>query len=358
MMGDSPPIRLSMLLLYAVALFQLALLALVLRLFWRNRAMKKRQDALVAGLQGQRYWRINMARQPFFQRWLRVLPFEAKGVLIDEGAQLRIKGFWLHSAKAFDVVVDKSQCQVEWLGNRSLRAGNLYWAELGTERWRLLFCADTGMYALPSREALADIFRSVFPKLPLDQAQTTDFALEKNPRSLVAVCLFLALLLFALLDSFVFNHFELVDAPALKGAWPLLTSLLLVLVLPVLAYRWLAGGAVPARESLVLSLMLTMGILFAALPLAKRIDQVLAGQPARMHAYRISAPGKLEPVDTGLGLPALDYARLKEYWAQFPDGTVYQVPLLRGPLGLWQLDHQVFDVPIKAFYKNPANSKP
>ena len=224
MMGNSPPIRLSMLLLYAVALFQLALLALVLRLFWRNRAMKKRQDALVAGLQGQRYWRINMARQPFFQRWLRVLPFEAKGVLIDEGAQLRIKGFWLHSAKAFDVVVDKSQCQVEWLGNRSLRAGNLYWAELGTERWRLLFCADTGMYALPSREALADIFRSVFPKLPLDQAQTTDFALEKNPRSLVAVCLFLALLLFALLDSFVFNHFELVDAPALKGAWPLLTK--------------------------------------------------------------------------------------------------------------------------------------
>ena len=104
--------------------------------------------------------------------------------------------------------------------------------------------------------------------------------------------------------------------------------------------------------------MLTMGILFAALPLAKRIDQVLAGQSAQMHAYRISAPGKLEPVDTGLGLPALDYARLKEYWAQFPDGTVYQVPLLRGPLGLWQLDHQVFDVPIKAFYKNPANTKP
>lgn len=348
----------SMQLLYAFALFQLALLALVLRLYWRNRAMKKRQDALVAGLQGQRYWRINMARQPFFQRWLRVLPFEAKGVLIDEGAQLRIQGFWLNTAKAFDVAVEKSQCQVEWLGNRSLRAGNLYWAELVTARWRLLFCADTGMYALPSREALADIFRSVFPQIPLDKAKTSDFALEKNPRSLVAVCLFLALMLFALLDSFVFNHFELVDAALLKGVWPLLVGALLLLILPVLFYRWLASGAVPARESLVLSMMLTLSILLAALPLAKRADQVLAGQPAQMHAYRINAPGKLEPVDTSQGLPSLDYSRLKEYWAQFPDGTVYQVPLLRGPLGLWQLDHQIFDVPIQAFYKNPANTKP
>ena len=32
--------------------------------------------------------------------------------------------------------------------------------------------------------------------------------------------------------------------------------------------------------------------------------------------------------------------------------------LLGITLGLWQLDHQVFDVPIKAFYKNPANTKP
>lgn len=335
-------------------LVQLLLLGIVLYVVWRNRAMKKRQDALVQDLEGKRYWRINMAREPFFKRWLRLMPFEAKGVLIDDGAQLRLRGFWLKGAKAFDVSVPKSDCQVEWLGNSTLRSGNLYWAKLTTMRWTLLFSADTGMYALPSREALADIFRSVFPQIPLDSSKTKDFALEKNPRSLTAAVVFLALLLFALIDSFVFNHFELIEAQmgSMLGKTIVVALIMAgVALLAVLLYRWLSKGHVPARESMVLTLMLTMSVVAALLPAAKRVDQLLASQPAQLYAYRMTTPGNLEPVDTKAQLPKLKFPRMQEYWAQFPAAQEHQIPLLRGPLGLWQLDHSVFDPPIIAFYK-------
>ena len=73
-------------------LAQLVPFAILLYLYFQNRSMKKRQDALANDLQGQRYWRINLAKPEFYKRWLRFMPFEAKGLLIDEGNQLRIKG--------------------------------------------------------------------------------------------------------------------------------------------------------------------------------------------------------------------------------------------------------------------------
>ena len=336
-------------------LFQLLGLGLVLYLYWRNRMMKKRQDALIQGLEGVRYWRINMAREPFFKSWLRLMPFEAKGVLIDDGGSLRLRGFWLKGSKAFDVAIDKSQCQVEWLGNRTLKAGNLYWAKLTTARWTLFFCADTGMYALPSREALSDIFRSVFPRYPLAGEQTQDFALDKNPRSLALVVLFLLALVFALVDTFVISRYELTDSQ-LAAIWRnplmLIGALLAVGGCCIGFYRWLTGGRVPARESLVLSVFTALTLFAAAMPAAKRVDQWLATEPTRAYAYQITTPGYLDPVDQSLGLPALKFPRMKEFWQQYPEGARYDVPFLRGPMGLWQLDHQVFDPPILDFYKS------
>ena len=41
-------------------LAQLVPFAILLYLYFQNRSMKKRQDALANDLQGQRYWRINL----------------------------------------------------------------------------------------------------------------------------------------------------------------------------------------------------------------------------------------------------------------------------------------------------------
>lgn len=315
--------------------------------------MKKSQDTLAQELKGKHYWRINLARPAFYRTWLRVMPFEAKGVLIDEGDRLRIKGFWLKDQRAFDSSFDKTNASVEWLGNRHLRAGNLHWAQLTTPRGELLFCADTGMYALPSREALSDIFRNVFPDYALDEQQTADFALEKNPGSVRVIALFFALLLFSLIDTFVISRFELVDAQIGRIVFHPLTWLGLVgvgVTWLVLTYRHLMGCGVPSRESMVLSMFLTSALLGAALPLAKRSDQVLASAPSRNYAYRVTTLAHLEPVDASLGLPKMRFPRAREFWAQYPEGSEYQVPFLHGPLGLWQLDHTKFDPPVIAFY--------
>ena len=336
-----------------LSIFYVAALGVILYVFWRNKAMKKRQDQLVAGLKGQRYWRINMAREPFFKRWLRLMPCEAKGVLVDEGGLLRLRGFWLKGNKAFNVEVPKGQCTVQWLGNSSLRAGNMYWAKLTTARWTLMFSADTGMYALPSREALADIFRSVFPGIELDPSTAKDFALEKNPRSLLAAILFIGLMLFALVDTFVFSHYQLTDAQLAQmlSGITMVAAAIVVLLIGIAIYVFLTRGKVPARESLVLSMMLSMGLLGAALPIGKRVDQMLAAQPTQMYAYRMTKLGYFDPVDASVGLPKLKFTGMLEYWQQFPADSAHQMPFLRGPLGLWQLDHQIFDPPIMAFYK-------
>lgn len=335
-------------------LIHLPLLVLVGYLFWRNRNMKRHQDALVQDLKGQHYWRINLARPAFYQSWLRVMPFEAKGVLIDEGETLRIKGFWLKGHRAFESSIDKTSASVKWLGNRHLRAGNLYWGELSTPRGSLLFCADTGMYALPSREALSDIFRSAFPACELSEQQTTDFALEKNPRSIGMVALFFALFLFSLIDTFVISRFELTDAQLLN----MLVNPLLPLgaaagagVLLLSSYFFMNRGGVPARESVVVGTFVALAALGAALPAAKRADQWLANAPAQHYAYRVTSATQLDPVDPSLGLPRMRFPRAREYWAQFPVGSDYQIPFLRGPLGLWQLDHTLFDPPLIAFYE-------
>lgn len=336
-------------------ILQLPLLAVMLYLFWRNRAMKKSQDMLAQELKGRHYWRINLARPAFYRSWLRFLPFEAKGVLIDDGERLCIKGFWVKGQRAFESTFDKKSATVQWLGNRHLRAGNLHWAQLTTPRGELLFCADTGMYALPSREALSDIFRSVFPDYVLDAQQTADFALEKNPASVRVIALFFALLLFSLIDTFVITRFELVDAQIARIVAHPLTWLGVVGgggAWMVLVYRHLLGCGVPARESIVLGMFVTSALIGAALPLAKRADQWLASTPTQGYAYQITTPAHLEPVDPALGLPRMRFPRAREFWAQYPEGSEYQIPFLRGPLGLWQLDHTVFDPPLIAFYEN------
>ncbi|MDR6768492.1 hypothetical protein J2W88_003796 [Acidovorax delafieldii] len=335
-------------------LVHLPLLVLLGYLYWRNRSMKQRQDALVQGLKERHYWRINLARPGFYKSWLRIMPFEAKGVLIDDGEIMRIKGFWLKGHRPFESSIDKASASVQWLGNRHLRAGNLYWAELNTPRGALLFCADTGMYALPSREALSDIFRSAFPDYGLDEQQTADFALEKNPRSISMVAAFFALFLFSLIDTFVISRFELTDAQLLN----MLVSPLLPLgaaagagVLLLSCYFFMNRGGVPARESMVVGTFVALAALGATLPAAKRVDQWLADGPTQAYAYRVTSNTRLEPVDPSLGLPRMYFPRAREYWNQFPPGSDYQIPFLRGPLGLWQLDHAAFDPPLIAFYE-------
>lgn len=343
-----------------LASYALLMLALVLYVFWRQRQMKRRQDEIAKGLKGHRFWRVNLARPAFFARWRRLMPFEAKGVMIDEGDQLRVRGFWRANGRAFESVLRKADCQPIWLGNRSLKAGNMYWGQLRTPRGDLLFSADTGLYALPSRENLMDIFHTVFPEFDLPEEAEQEFALEKNVRSISAMVVFFGLMAFALIDTFFITRYELTDAQLfrmLSQPVALLGALIVLSLAGAGFYRWLSSGRVPARESIALSILTTGVLALATLPIAKRVDQVLASEPSRNYAYHVVQPARLLPADTSQGLPALRFPRARDYWAQFKDGQEYQIPFLRGPLGLWQLDHEKFDPPLRAFYEKQSAGK-
>lgn len=336
------------------AITMMAFVGMLLYLAWRTRQFKKQQQKILSQLKGQRFWRINIARPEYIASWLRVAPYEASGVLIDAGDHIKIQGFWQKSGKLVESSFPKSDLRVQWLGNKSLRAGNLYWAQLSTERGDLLISADTGMNALRSREGLEDIFRGAFPDIELSEEEIADFALEKNPRTKLAMVVLFALMAFAILDTFVISKYELIDHQIGRI---LLNPVALVALIAGYAvglyalYRYFIQGKVPSRESWVLSGFLMVICVLSLGPLAKRADQFLATTPSQDYDYRIIEGHRLAPVDSSLGLPDLRFPRSREYWAQFAKDAEYKIPFLHGPLGLWQLDHSKFDKPIIDFYE-------
>jgi hypothetical protein len=332
----------------------LSVLGLMTYLALRNRRFKKQQQKILSRLKGERFWRINIARPEFIASWLRIAPYEASGVMIDTGDHIKIQGFWQKTGKLVESTFPKSELQAKWLGNKSIRSGNLYWAQLSSTHGNLMISADTGINAMRSREGLEDIFRGAFPDIELSDAETTDFALEKNPRTKLAIIVLFSLMAFALLDTFVISKYELID----QQIGSVLLHPLVMVGLAVfyagalfLLYRFFKQGEVPARESWALSGFLVVIFLLSLGPLAKRLDQVLASSPSQDYAYRIIDDTRLEPVDASLQLPKLRFPRSREYWAQIDKNTDYKIPFLRGPLGLWQLDHDKFDKPLIDFYE-------
>lgn len=330
-------------------------LALLLLILLQQHRQKAHQEQIVDSLRGKRFWRIFIAQPEYVDKLWKLHPAQARGVLIDEGDQLRIRGRWQKTGEIFDTVVPKDSTRISWYGNPSIKSNNLYWAALNTPTGKLMFAADTGMVVLGSREGLADIFRSVFPDYPLALDARQDFALEKNFRSLAALVAFFGLVLFALIDTFVISRYELIEAQILQLiTYPLFVpvSMAGLLGIGLLLYRTLVAGQVPSREALVLSLLFASACAGATFPVLKRVDQVLAEFPTQNYRYRVvDNVVHLEPTQKDLGLPRLRFSNAKEYWAQFPVGIEVTVPLLRGPLGLWQLDHERFNQPLVAFYE-------
>ncbi len=343
-----------------LALTVIASLIVVLYLLKRTRQLKQQQQMIVSKLKGKPFWRINIASPEYADRWLKLSPYEASGVLLDSGDALKIQAYWPKTSKLVEHTFPKNELEVEWLGNTTMRAGNLYWAQLSCKRGKVRFSADTGIKAMHSREALEDIFRGAFPDVDLNENETNDFALEKNPRTLAAIVLLFSLIAYALIDTFFISHYELLEQqlirilthPYIRFGWiPIGAGVMYLL------YPFFKKGNVPARESWVMSGFLMGVFLLSAIPIAKRVDQFLAAAPAQDYEYRVVDGYRLEPVNASLGLPSLRFPKAREYWSQFEENAPYKIPLLNGPLGLWQLDHSKFDKPVRAFYENNKKQK-
>ncbi|RUP35672.1 MAG: hypothetical protein EKK45_00600 [Curvibacter sp.] len=338
----------------------IAQLLLALYQYRRHRRLKMHQQRLVESLAGVRYWRVGMARVEFLKTWPKLGPQQALGVLIDDGDTLRLRGRWHGAQEDVEKVIRKDSVGLTWIPPHPFRTANLAWLRLDDPTGSLLICAETLPQPKASREALADLAKAVFPHFRLPQGAATEFSLEKNRYSLTAMLLFLALAAFSLLDTYVFNPYELIESQVAKLLVNPLVALSALIVLAgvgFFSYRRLMAGQVPAQESVVLTVFLTASLAMAALPALKRVDQALAPEGSTWYRYRlVDRVVHFSPVDARQGLPTLRFTKAPEYWAQMEVGSEVQIPLLRGPLGLWQLDHQRFDPPILKFYES-SNAK-
>ena len=342
--------------LWCAYLLMLLLIVLQIPLLLRTSKAKKMQNQMVVGLQGQRCWRVNVAEPLFLQRLWRTATFQGKGVLIDAGEQLRLQVYWLKTGQQTDWVANKAQLKVEYLGTASPWTANSFsWASLHDGQQTLIFSPDIGVHPQSSREALADILRSVFPAYPLSAVQPQHFALEKNKRSLSLMVIFFVGVAALLLEQLFNTRFELIElqwSQWLRLAWLPVGVAVVALLIAVGLYRFLRAGKVPANESIILAILLSGLAVFAAWPLTKSIDRFLAARDVQLYPYVLhDRKPYLLPAQQGLGLPPLTFVKSSDYWAQFPLGSQHQIPLLRGALGLWQLDHARFDPPLLAFYE-------
>jgi hypothetical protein len=346
---------------FALLTAQLLLCCVALGMLWlmwrRERRTKRLQDALLnellPGLAPQHRWfRINLARPPFFARRMRVAGFEAKGLLIDQGEQMRIVAVQPNGQR-LQWLLPKTPQNIRWKGNVGLRSANLHWLELGTGADVFLVTADTGLNALPSREATADLMRMLLPQQPLDASALSDFALERNPATLSLVVACLALLVLSLIDITLSAH-QLLQPRGLYAIGFLSASAGL-LVYPLLVRR-----KVPGREATALCGLLVVALGIAAPAAVLRLDQWLSGG-AVATPYRLVGGARLQPVEPGP--PDVTLSNVREYWNQFEPGSVHNLDIVHGPLGLWQLDRSRLNALTRDWYRRedaatPAASHP
>lgn len=321
----------------------IAVLCFTIWIFRVMRRMRNAQDELVRSLDVSRsaWFRIALARPAHFRKIWKLIGYEARGVLLRTDNSVRIVAM-LDSGEKIDRSFAPNELQLRWVGNAGLGSTNMHWIAVGPEHDSLMISADTGLNAIPSRQATVDICRTIAPDVALPGIAQSDFALEKHPASLAAVVAFFALVAFAVVDGVIINQYDLIGINDV--AW--ISPACALLAIPL--YGLLARLGVPSRESIALSMLVAASIAGAVLPALKRIDQILAG-PVVSYEYEFKGQAMLEPKQSGP--PKLRFRDVSEYWEQFEVGSVHSFELVHGPLGLWQLDRSRLNEATREFYR-------
>lgn len=292
--------------------------------------------------------RVFVSDEEHFKKLRKLLPFQGRGVLLNYPDCVKIKVASLKNGALIERSFAKQELCLEWVGNPSLASSNLHWIGLGCGEDRLMVCADTGFNAINSREETADICRMIDRDFVLPKTALRDFALESNPASLSVVVLFFSLLAFALVDGAILNEYKLINKDVIL--W--MSTPLMITGVP--CYFVLAKNRVPSRESYMLSFLLTISLVISFMPIIKRLDQLLAGSELVSYEYKLTGEAKFEPINGEA--PKLSFISYKEYWSQFNKDSVHGFRLIRGPLGLWQLDESELKKSYRAYYEKADKS--
>jgi hypothetical protein len=328
----------NVLLLVSAAIF---LIMSGMKTWQAKRAQKRLIDEADAATPWHPWFRVSLSRPAYFMKWLKWVPFEAKGVLVFAPDIVRLRAE-MPSGEKIDLSIPQAQLNVEWIGPDGVRNGHRSWFRLGHASHSYYATADVRIGTNPRvhHEATADLCRRLAPDAGPQPLPLNGYALEKNPASLTVAVAFFVLLFYALFD-FIANSHELVNDDRVRWLMPFM------MVAAVPCYFWMTKRQVPAAESTALAILLGIVMSAAFYPAVKRVDQLLSDGP-HPYEYRLAADKTLEPL--GAEVPKLDYAFRDDYWAQFETGSIHTFDLLHGPMGLWQVDRSGLRNAMRDFY--------
>lgn len=326
--------------------FQLPIgIALPLLFFIINRYAERKQQRM---LQGQNqlaanlkdpevYWweRIKVATPKFYKRhFWHAFKFNGYGLLIHHADDFEIR------AKLGDrfcrFIYPKQQLKIKRMGSLLVKE-MIHGLKLGEGESELIFSANTV-------QRTSDI-AAMLDRSPQSNQMAGTFALEKNKASLSVTILFLVLFVGAFIDGIVINQFYLMTTFELI-AW----SIFPALVIGFGCHFLLRSHAVPKPEAQALAMMMTMAVLAAIVPIAQRVDQFSPGAHRDFYEFRHQGHGEFDPLDQTM--PHLSLYESKEYWEQFPVGSIHHFEFLRGSLGLLQFNEAELAEKYKQFYQH------
>jgi len=242
---------------------------------------------------------------------------------------------------------ERSSLKTEWLGNQTMKDTNLQWFAICENESRIYVSAYTGLIALPSRQQTAEIYRNIAGQHVQFQGMK-EFALEKNTASLTTLIIIASVFAYAVVDGVFINPLEVVGYPKniiLFIALPFTTICLLATAI----YSFMIRFSVPARETLVLTMLFYFSLIIATLPLLQRIDTSITTKPMQSYDYLMVKEGVFEPVNKDL--PKLKLKIKYDYWKQFGENHKFNFLLQEGGLGMWQFDGRELDKDVEAYMK-------
>ncbi len=167
-------------------------------------------------------------------------------------------------------------------------------------------------------------------KVDWDSVSPGGFALEKNPWTLAAVIVFLALFVYALLDGLFLNLETYAERPFHGACFAAGAALALAV------FGLVRRARTPTGESVALALLTGAAFGAALYPGLLRLNELTDTGGLQTLAYEHRGGGHFLPRQAGP--PPLDLSQYAEYWAELRTGAGHEFELRRGGLGFYQLN--------------------
>ncbi len=334
-----------------LALALLFLFVAVVSIAVREALLRKRLDSLARQVTSFRFWRIETVPPRMGALRNIRLGWRALALLVDEGHQLRLRRVKVLRRTPDDLVFDKAALRARLYDEDGLGRAVPMWALLETAGsakgapepifyWTLL-SPRPGVLP-PSKDDLIDCFRQMFPDAAVPQQTAEPLKWQQFKGAIWLGALVGGVCLWAALDTFLLNTWSLVPSSLVelierRSTW---WGLAAVAVLgSAAAYGILKSVPLAERQRLGWSLAIGLLIPLLALPVIKRVDQLLGSGPVESAEYVRQADGGWHPVDVEEGLPVVDDRSIG-----LVDGSSVEtgdrriMRLLHGALGLWQVE--------------------